>query len=34
MEHLADHPELTRTIGFAEAVFGLWWAMQQEKEFE
>ena len=30
MEHLAEHPQLTRAIGFAEAGFGLWWAMQQE----
>jgi len=34
MENLADHPELTRAIGFAEAGFGLWWALQQEKDFD
>ena len=34
MENLAEHPQLTRAIGFAEAAFGLWWAMQQEKDFD
>ena len=34
MEHLAEHPQLTRTIGIAEAGFGLLWAMQQEKDFD
>ena len=32
MEHLADHPELTRTIGIAEVAIGLLWAMRQEKD--
>lgn len=34
MKHLAKHPQLTRTIGLAEAGFGIWWAIQQEKEFD
>jgi uncharacterized protein YjeT (DUF2065 family) len=34
MEHLAEHPELTRAIGFVEAGVGLWWALQREKELE
>lgn len=34
MEHLAEHPQLTRAIGFAEAAFGMWWALQKEEEPE
>jgi len=34
MEGLAERPSLTRAIGIAEAGFGLWWAMEQEKEFD
>jgi hypothetical protein len=34
MKQLARHPQLTRAIGLAEAGFGVWWAIQQEKEFD
>jgi hypothetical protein len=34
MEHLADHPQLTRAIGLAETAFGVWWSIQQADELE
>ncbi len=34
MEHLVQHPQLTRSIGLAETAFGVWWAIQQENELE
>lgn len=34
MEHLVEHPELTRAIGLAEAAVGIWWAVQSEEEFD
>ena len=34
MQGLAERPQLTRAIGMAEAAVGLWWALEQEKEFD
>ena len=31
MQFLHDRPALTRAIGVAQVVGGVWWALQQEK---
>lgn len=32
MEQLRSHPELTRAIGAAQIVGGVWWAICQERQ--
>ncbi len=34
MRKLREHPELTRAVGLAQVVGGVWWAMAQEKRGE
>lgn len=34
MHHLHEHPNLTRVIGLAQVVGGVWWALRQEDDSE